>query len=60
MHQVLQLSQLDWSRDSLLWQDNVVTVDPKPKRKSKAYKISYISSSISIAVNLAKENLGWN
>ncbi len=56
---VSQIAQLDWSRESNLWHDNVVIVDPNPKNPAKPYKISYVSSAVRIAVELAKAKLGW-
>ncbi|MGL4501251.1 MAG: DNA sulfur modification protein DndB [Planktothrix sp.] len=57
--QVSQLALLNWSRNSHLWKDNVVLIDPKPKNPAKPYKISYVSSAVRIAVNRAKTHLGW-
>lgn len=57
--QVSQIALLNWSRDSHLWKDNVVLIDPKPKNPAKPYKISYVSSAVRIAVNRAKTHLGW-
>lgn len=57
--QVSQLALLNWSRNSHLWKDNVVLIDPKPKNPAQPYKISYVSSAVRIAVNRAKTHLGW-
>ncbi|MCT7991232.1 DNA sulfur modification protein DndB [Laspinema olomoucense] len=57
--QVSQIALLNWSRNSHLWKDNVVLIDPKPKNPAKPYKISYVSSAVRIAVNRAKTHLGW-
>ncbi|MDY7024441.1 MAG: DNA sulfur modification protein DndB, partial [Cyanobacteriota bacterium] len=54
-----QLAQLDWSRSSSLWADNIITVDPNPKNPAKPYKISFGASNIKFAVNTAKTHLGW-
>ncbi|MFY7802384.1 MAG: DNA sulfur modification protein DndB [Limnoraphis robusta] len=56
---ISQLAQLDWSRSSSLWADNVITIDPNPKNAAKRYKMSFGSSNIKIAVNTAKAQLGW-
>lgn len=56
---VLQLAQLDWSRQSHIWQDNVVLIDPKPKNTTKPYKISAGANNVRIAVSIAKGHLGW-
>ncbi|MGB3402664.1 MAG: DNA sulfur modification protein DndB [Microcoleaceae cyanobacterium] len=56
---VSQLAQLDWSRNSPLWENNVVTKDPNPKNPAKPYKISVGASNVKIAVNTALSQLGW-
>lgn len=56
---VSQLAQLDWSRESNIWQGNVVIIDPRPKNPAKPYKISAGVNSIRIAVGMAKAHLGW-
>ena len=57
--QISQLAQLDWSRESRLWENNVVTIDPNPKNPHKPYKISMGASQVRIAVNIVKTYLGW-
>jgi DNA sulfur modification protein DndB len=56
---VLQIAHLDWSRESHIWQDNVVLVDPKPKNPAKPYKISAGANNVRIAISIAKGRLGW-
>jgi len=56
---VSKLAQLDWSRESHLWQNNVVTIDPNPKNPDKPYKISMGATNVRIAVNTVKTHLGW-
>ncbi|MFP4102075.1 DNA sulfur modification protein DndB [Coleofasciculus sp.] len=56
---ILQLTQLDWSTASELWQGNIIKKDPNPKNPSKPYKISASASPIRIAVNAAKAKLAW-
>lgn len=56
---VSQLAQLDWSRKSELWENNVVRIDPKPKNTAKPYKISAVASAIATAVKMVKIGLGW-
>lgn len=56
---VSQIAQLDWSRESHIWQDNVVLIDPKPKNTAKPYKISAGANNVRIAVSVAKSRLGW-
>ncbi len=56
---VLQLAQLDWSRENPLWKDNVVRIDPKPKNPDKPYKISFGAGPVATAVKIVKMTLGW-
>ncbi|MDJ0599965.1 MAG: DNA sulfur modification protein DndB [Crocosphaera sp.] len=56
---VHQLSQIDWSRRGQLWTGNIVAIDPNPKNPAKPYKISMSMSSVKIAVDKVKINLGW-
>lgn len=56
---VLQLAQLDWTRESPLWKDNVVRLDPKPKDPAKPYKITTNGSAANTAVKTVKAKLGW-
>ena len=56
---VLQLAQLDWSRENPLWKDNVVRIDSKPKNPDKPYKISFGAGPVATAVKIVKMTLGW-
>ncbi|MEH1842268.1 MAG: DNA sulfur modification protein DndB [Nostoc sp.] len=56
---VLQLAQLDWSRENELWKDNVVRIDPKPKNPDKPYKLSTAANAVTDAVKIAKIRLEW-
>ncbi|PSB34998.1 DNA sulfur modification protein DndB [Chlorogloea sp. CCALA 695] len=56
---VLQIAQLDWSRESHLWQDSVIRIDPNCTNPAKKYKISAVASAVRIAVSVAKAQLGW-
>ncbi|WP_017721077.1 DNA sulfur modification protein DndB [Kamptonema formosum] len=56
---VSEIAQLDWSRESNIWKDNVVIVDPNPKNPAKPYKISAGANAVRIAVTRAKATLGW-
>lgn len=56
---VSRLAQLNWLRESNIWQGNVVIIDPKPKNPAKPYKMSANVNSIRIAVSTAKAHLGW-
>lgn len=56
---VSQIAQLDWSRESHLWKDSVVRVDPSVTNPAKKYKISAVGSAVRIAVSMAKAQLCW-
>ena len=56
---VSQLAKLDWSRESTLWQNNVVRLDSKPKDPAKPYKITASGSAVNTAVKIVKAKLGW-
>lgn len=56
-NKVSQLAQLDWSRESRLWQNNVVRVNPKQKNQTK--KIAWGASAVADAVKAVKTELGW-
>jgi len=56
---VSDLAQIDWSRENSLWRDNVIRVDPKPKKSDKPYKLSTGSNAVNDAVRMAKTKLGW-
>ncbi|CAD0230205.1 DNA sulfur modification protein DndB [Planktothrix agardhii] len=59
LEKVSELATLDWSRESELWQGNVITIDPNPKKPNNPYKISYTASNVRIAMNAVKEHLSW-
>ncbi len=54
---VSKIADLDWSRSSYLWKDNVVLTDTK--NPQKPYKITTGINAIRIATNQAKAALGW-
>ncbi|WP_084386859.1 DNA sulfur modification protein DndB [Anabaena sp. CA = ATCC 33047] len=56
---VLQLSQLDWSRENPVWKDNIVRIDKNPKNPEKPYKISASANAVIDAVKTIKIKLGW-
>lgn len=56
---VSKIAQLDWSRESHLWKDSVVRIDPTLTNPAKKYKISAVASAVRIAVSIAKAQLGW-
>ncbi|MDJ0595342.1 MAG: DNA sulfur modification protein DndB [Pleurocapsa sp. MO_226.B13] len=56
---IIELTQLDWSKESELWRNNVVRLDHNPKDPNKPFKISASATNVSIAVKQAKEKLGW-
>ncbi len=59
LEKVSQLAQLDWSKGSSLWENNVITIDPNPKNPAKRYKVSTGPSQVRIAVDRVKAQLGW-
>lgn len=56
---IFELTQLNWSRESELWRNNVVRLDNNPKDPKKPFKISASATSVSMAVKQAKEKLEW-
>ena len=54
---VSQLAKLDWSRESRLWQNNVVRVNSSQKNQTK--KITWGASAVADAVKAVKTELGW-
>ncbi|MCT7949352.1 DNA sulfur modification protein DndB [Ancylothrix sp. C2] len=57
--EVSQLAQLNWLRDSEVWEGNVVLCNIDPSTNKKSYKITASASAVRIAVNKAKSKLGW-
>lgn len=56
---ISQLAQINWSRDNLLWKDNLIRIDPKPKNSNKPFKLSTSANAVSDAVKMVKEKLEW-
>lgn len=56
---VSKMAQLDWSRESQLWNGNIVLYSPNPTNSTKAYKITASANAVRIAISVAKTNLGW-
>ncbi len=59
LEKVSELAAIDWSRESELWQGNVITIDPNPKKLNNPYKISFTASNVKIAMTTVKAHLGW-
>lgn len=57
---VSALAQLDWSRNSSLWDGNVVLRNNNLQSSTKSYKILSNANAIRVAINNAKVRLGWN
>lgn len=55
---VSQITQLDWSIKSHLWEGNIVKRDPNPGNH-KPYTITASASPVKIAVSVVKAKLGW-
>lgn len=56
---ILQLAQLDWSKSSNLWQGNIILPNINSNTSSKPYKVVTNASAVKVAINLVKNNLGW-
>jgi DNA sulfur modification protein DndB len=56
---IIELTQLNWLRESELWRNNVVRLDQSPKDPKKPFKISASATSVFMAVKQAKEKLEW-
>ncbi len=56
---ISQLAQIHWSRDNLLWKDNLIRIDPKPKNPNKPFKLNTSPSAATDAVKRVKESLAW-
>lgn len=56
LSKISQLAQLDWSKESNLWRGNIILDDGDSNR---SYKVSTNSSSVKMAVGVAKNALGW-
>lgn len=57
--QIFQLAQINWSRDNLLWKDNLIRIDPNPKNPNKPYKLTTTPNAVTDAVKRVKEKLEW-
>ena len=53
---ISQLAQLDWSKDSNLWQGNIILEN---QDASKSFKVSTGSSAVKMAITVTKNTLGW-
>jgi DNA sulfur modification protein DndB len=56
---VLQIAQLNWSRENNLWHGNVVLYQPNPENLEQSYKISANATSVRGAIDRIKATLGW-
>ena len=56
---IMQLAQLDWSRQSTLWQGNIILPNIDSTKSSKPYKVVNSPSAVKVAINLVKNNLAW-
>ena len=56
---IIQLAQLDWLRQSILWQGNIILPNIDSAKLSKPYKVVNSASAVKVAINLIKNNLGW-
>ncbi|MBN3887332.1 MAG: DGQHR domain-containing protein [Nostoc sp. JL34] len=56
---VSQLAQLDWTRSNPIWENNLIRIDPNPKKPDKRYKLYTNANAVSGAVKALKDKLGW-
>jgi DNA sulfur modification protein DndB len=59
LEKISQLASLNWSRENVVWRDNIVRIEPNPKNSDKAYKISATAGAVKDAVKMVKFKLGW-
>ncbi|MBD2311427.1 DNA sulfur modification protein DndB [Desertifilum sp. FACHB-1129] len=57
---VRQISNLDWSKSSHVWEGTVVLSSYNPPNVAKSYKITASANAVRLAVSSAKSHLGWN
>ena len=55
---IKRLTEIDWSRNGMLWQGNVI-LESKNSDKPNSYRISASSTAVRIALEKAKQQLGW-
>ncbi|MBD2085494.1 DNA sulfur modification protein DndB [Trichocoleus sp. ST-U3] len=56
---ISKIAQLNWSKDSHIWEGNIVLSSPDPKNPGKSYRITASASAVRMAISMAKANLGW-
>lgn len=56
---ISEISQLDWSKESRIWANNVVLSNSNPSNSAKLYRITASANAVKQAVNTAKSHLGW-
>jgi DNA sulfur modification protein DndB len=56
---VSEAAQLDWSRQSRIWEGNVVLSNSNLNNPRASYKITASASAVKMAVEAAKAELGW-
>jgi DNA sulfur modification protein DndB len=61
---ISQVAKLDWSKESSVWEGNVVLSIPGSTsnlgKSAPSYKITASASAVKLAVDKAKVNLGWS
>ncbi|WP_017740439.1 DNA sulfur modification protein DndB [Scytonema hofmannii] len=57
---ISQLAQINWSRDSDLWRNNIVRIDPQSKNPNKPYKLATAANAVTDAVKMVKNKLEWS
>lgn len=59
LEKIRQLAQIDWSRNGILWQGNIILSPNDPNNPKPTYKISSSVSTIRQALERARKELGW-
>lgn len=55
---VWEIAKVDWSRENILWHNNIVRKEPKLENQGRTY-ISFGASAVADAVKVIKTELGW-
>lgn len=56
---ISKIAQIDWSRESNIWQGNIVLSNSNSDNTPRSYKITASASAVKLAINTAKAHLGW-
>lgn len=56
---IFKIAQIDWSRESNIWQGNIVLSNSNSDNTPRSYRITASVSAVKLAINTAKAHLGW-